>query len=182
MTDITTENSAFTKIVDTIYDSKVLNGLVTAGVLPPTFRVIKATADLTDVAATTNVPLLDATTGVQVQLGEQSAILYAAVYALSTVTSGGSPTFSIGLATAADGANATTTLIFGEGATINTALTLTALNAGRSTYAVDTAAGNIAPALRGVTLSTLAAGTWLQAQVNVATTTGGEIAVILVVV
>ena len=75
MTDITTENSAFTKVVDVTYDSKVLNGLVSAGVLPPTFRVIKATATFDNTAIDAVVPFLDATSGQQVQLGESSAIL-----------------------------------------------------------------------------------------------------------
>lgn len=182
MTDITTENSAFTKIVDATYDSKVLSGLVAAGILPPTFRVIKATADVSSAAAGDNVPFLDATTGQQVVLGEQQAILYAALYASATLTSGGSPTLSVGLATAADGANSTNTLLFTNGVAATTPLPIADANTGVSSLIVNMALVGYVPVLRGITQSTLANGTFLQAQVNTAALTAGELTIILVVV
>jgi hypothetical protein len=182
MTDITTENASFIKIVDATYDSKVLNGLVSAGVLPATFRVIKATATLSATAIDAIVPFLDVNTGDQVQLGEQTAILYAAAYGPNVVGVGS--TYNIGLATRSVidpvPPTATTTFLFSAATSLATTLPLANVVSGISTYVTGSA--EFAPVSRGVTLSTASTGTFLQVQVKGAIATSGTITVVLVVV
>ena len=71
-----TTNLGFRMVQDTIYDTKVFEGLVKAGILPQGFQVIRATVDLSD--ATGNVPVLSAHDSQQVQLTTGQQIILVA--------------------------------------------------------------------------------------------------------
>lgn len=106
-------NSGFSGIKDTVYDSKIQNGLIKLGVISDTFKVVKALyqydASLSN-GAVGSYALLDAQTGNQIQLAPGSHVVFAASY--QDLTSGGSATTAVGLAAAAgDGQSIASSLI-----------------------------------------------------------------------
>lgn len=176
MSDITTENAAFTQVVDTVYDSKVLSGLVSSGVLPSTFRVIKGSIVFDATPLGVGQAIIDSHTGEQVILNETQVILYAAAYAPASapLVSGGAPTFTIGLGTTAS-SGATGQVLFVA------AKTLANVNAGFSSMTVATStSGANEPVIRS--FQTVSTFNYLQVDVGVASVTSGTLNVILVVV
>lgn len=95
-----TTNLGFRMVQDTIYDTKVFEGLVKAGILPQGFQVIRATVDLSD--ATGNVPVLSAHDSQQVQLTTGQQIILVAGVATTGVL--GAISVNVGLAATAAGA------------------------------------------------------------------------------
>lgn len=95
-----TTNLGFRMVQDTIYDTKVFEGLVKAGILPQGFQVIRATVDLSD--ATGNVPVLSAHDSQQVQLTTGQQIILVAGVATTGVL--GATSVNVGLAATAAGA------------------------------------------------------------------------------
>lgn len=94
-------NQAFTKITDTIYDSKVFEGLVSLGVLPKQFRVMKGTA--TPLAfGSPSYAVLDSA-GNQIVLSAGQQILNLVAGKGTTLASGGSATLQLGLSPTATG-------------------------------------------------------------------------------
>jgi hypothetical protein len=94
-------NLGFRMVQDTIYDAKVFEGLVKAGILPQGFQVIKATVDLTGVIGA-SAPILWAHDGKQVQLaaGQQIAFFQGVMLeGAATLTS-----VDVGLSATDDGA------------------------------------------------------------------------------
>lgn len=154
-----TTNLGFRMIQDSMLDAKVFESLVKAGILPQGFQVIKATVDLTDVAVG-SAAVLDARTGLQVQLATGQHIILATGVTTDEVTSGGAATVNVGLSATADGTVATS-LSTG-------ALALAAMSLGDTfTNAANTAL--------------VAANRFLVAQVAVATITTGVIEVVLII-
>lgn len=100
----TTANASYTKILDTVYDSKVLQGLLR--ILPESFRVVKGTADLGATASGDSVAVNDAS-GNPVLLNAGEVIVAATVAATTTVASGGAATVTIGTSNVAAGASVT---------------------------------------------------------------------------
>jgi hypothetical protein len=176
MSDVTTENAAFTQVVDTIYDSKVLAGLVSSGVLPSTFRVIKGTITFDASATAVGYPIIDSYTGEQVLLNSTQAILYAAAYAhaAAPIVGVSAPTFSIGLGTTAS-SGATGQLLFVA------AKSVANVNAGFSSMTVATStSGTNEPVIRS--FQTVSTFNFLQVDVGVGSVTSGTLNVILIVV
>lgn len=91
-------NQAFTKITDTIYDSKVFEGLVSLGILPKQFRVLKGTA--TPLTAGVYAVLDESDNQILLTAGQQ--ILTIVAYP-STALAGGT-TLQLGLSATATGA------------------------------------------------------------------------------
>jgi len=159
-------NTGFTKVYDTIRDSKVLEGLVSNGVLPRSARIIKASIDLTGQAVAKGLAVIDSESGAQVHLNPGEQILFASLMATTTVVSGGTPTFDFGLsAAAADGttpAVATAVIATGSVAGVNAGL-------------------NPIPDAAAVTLVG-ASDVWVALDVNVAAVTTGVLQAVLIIV
>lgn len=109
MSETTTANLAFAqKIIDTVHDSNVIDGLVSAGILPQTFQSFVGIFDVTQITTTgsaVSAPLLDARTGNQIVLveGQQVVLLRGGVTeAFSDDTQ--VTTVQVGLAANASGA------------------------------------------------------------------------------
>jgi len=95
-------NDGFSKIQDTVYDSKLFEGLVAAGILPQGFRIIKASVDLQGAAG--NYPIVDGS-GNQVYLAAGTHVIYLSGGVLEALAGGTS--VQVGLAASASGAVAT---------------------------------------------------------------------------
>lgn len=126
MSDITTSNAAFTKVQDTIYDSKLLAGLAQLSILPKSFRVIKAVMNVDDtttavdgvatagtIAAGESGLFIDSETGEAVYLEEGEQIVFLSAVSTTALVSGGSATVEIGT-TAATTTDALATTIAGS--------------------------------------------------------------------
>lgn len=158
-------NPGFRKIQETITDSKVLDGLAENGVLPRSLRFIKASIDFTgQLGPEDGLQILDVETGTQVHLDPGEQILYFSAVASTTLTSGGSPTFDLGLSPTQDSAVAT---VLGTAAT-----TMAALNAGVNEIITDASAVTLVGATNQ----------WLSVDVNVVALTAGVLQVVLIVV
>lgn len=167
---MTDANLGFTKVLDTIHDSKVLEGLVDNGILPRSLQMIQCTVDLTGQAVGTDtvIPLTNDLTGNQVQLsaGQQVVILKGGASQAIT-TEANLDGFQVGLAATATGAIAETLSadVTGEilGAATGTGISL------------------VTDANGGVVGST---NTWgvVEVTVSVAALTAGEVKLLLVVV
>ena len=98
MTDLTISNAAFTKIVDIANNSEVMQGLVSAGILPPTFRVVSGSVTL-PLAISGVAAVLDAS-GNPLVLGEGEQIILGSTYATTTVAGTNTAVITLGLAPA----------------------------------------------------------------------------------
>jgi hypothetical protein len=85
-----TTNLGYRKIQDTIYDAKLFEALVEAGILPQHFQVIQCTADLTDVAVGTTVAFLNSK-GEAILLTEGTQMMLFQGVFTETFTSNDSP-------------------------------------------------------------------------------------------
>jgi hypothetical protein len=174
--DINTQNAAFSGVKDTIYDSKVLQALLDVGVFPSSFRIIKGVVDFTDAAnqpTGTGKVVIDTFDGAQVLLSTGNAVIYAAAYAPATspLTSGGSPTFTIGLSSTSGGSVGTALFTAGT--------TLASINNGVSSLQYDGSSAGVANVTRAIQL--VGANEWLSVDVATAALTGGKLYVILVI-
>ena len=102
MTDTAIANSGFQKIQNTLQDSKIFEGLVSAGILPPGFQVLKLHVNITGAAG--NYPVLDHV-GKQVVLSAGRQVIYMSGGVVTTLVGGTSA--QVGLAATAAGASAT---------------------------------------------------------------------------
>lgn len=147
-------NLGFTKILDTVYDSKLFEGLVNAGILPQGFQVIVGTATLTGVIVGDEVAVLGSN-GNQIFLSNGKMIVGAFTAETTAITGGA--TVALGLAAASgDDQNIATSVI-----------SVGAANDGFLQTAV--------PVLVG-------ANGWLTVAVTTATATAGALKVVLVLV
>jgi hypothetical protein len=91
------DQNLFVKVIDTVYDSKVIKGL--HKMLPQTMRVIKAYADFTAVTSTAgNYRLLDVADDSPVSLEEGNVVVYGMAVTDGALLFGGG-NVTIGLAT-----------------------------------------------------------------------------------
>lgn len=107
MSEPTTSNLAFAqRIIDTVHDANVLDGLVSSGILPQSFQSFVCTLDLTTFEVTSTVAsLIDDRTGSQVVLAEGQQVVVLRGGAAETVAAEGNLTsVQIGLAPSATGA------------------------------------------------------------------------------
>lgn len=128
-------NDGFSKVKDSIYDSKLMEGLSNLGVLPHTFQAIQAVLDIDDVTvaddgvatagtivAGESGRFLDVHTGEPVILGSGQQVVLCQAAVTTTLVAGTGATLSIGLAVAGTTDALTTVLttatVFG---TLNTA-------------------------------------------------------------
>lgn len=101
MSDISVSNSAFSKIQDAVYDSKLIEGLENLGLFPKGFRVINGTVDL-EGADVGSYAVLDSD-GNTIYVSEGVKVL--AAYAVNTgVALTGTSTLTFGLALTDGGA------------------------------------------------------------------------------
>jgi hypothetical protein len=128
----TTSNTNFTKIQDTVYDSKLMEGLSNLGIFPSSFKVIVATVDVSSLAIGAAViqALVDDHTGNQVVFAAgQQVILVRGGASTAITTEANLDLFQVGVAATATGAvvevlsNAATGELLG--ATTGTGLALT---------------------------------------------------------
>lgn len=184
MSELAIENTGFSKIVDTVYDSKVLKGLVSSGVLPSTFRVIKGYVTFDNDAKDSDLPILDVSTNEQVKLSEGNAILYAAVF--GPTVSGPASTYNVNIAPTAGGVAPVTGLFATNGTTLSSTanVTLANINAGQTSLTVDVLGGaaNNVQNMNATTVRPITADSFLQVRVGGAAATGGTLNVVLVVV
>lgn len=174
MSDIDNSNVGFTGIVDTIYDSKVLKGLVGGGVLPESLRIIKAQVDFLDqslAGAVGSYPFYDVNSGDQVHLNQHDQLLYFGIVSTTTLTSGGSATVNVGLAAASGASSVVTSLIGGAVAAAN----FSYFASGAVTSPVSGALGT------GSVVQVGGTNQWLSATVATAALTAGVLQVVLMV-
>lgn len=186
MSELAIENTGFSKIVDTVYDSKVLLGLVSSGVLPSTFRVIKGYVKFNNNASGVNLPVLDVNNNEQVKLSEGNAILYAAVYGLAD-QSAGANTYNVNYASTAGGVAPGTNIFKTSAATPLGGIALATVQAGLTniTFSNVSIAANptfAAQNLNNGTVIPFSSDQFLQVAVGGATAVGGILNVVLVVV
>jgi hypothetical protein len=158
-------NSTFTKVLDTLYDSKIVDGLVEAGLAPRSLRIIRGT--VTPRGA--NTAVLDARTGATITFQENDLIVAASCIAttnFATLTN-----LNLGLA-ATDGGAVSSVICL--------ATALADLNAGGMTlYPAAVAAATAAQPAAVVVGST---NRFLSATATGTTETTGVLQVVIVVV
>jgi hypothetical protein len=164
MSEIDVQNLGFKVVHDTVIDSGVLSGLVEAGVIPKSFRVIKGEVDLTGLDDGEAAAVVDES-GNQITLSPGSHLVYISVVETTTLVSGGSATVALGLAP--------TAAVTATAAIADTIVEATAYN-GFQSFADAAVAYNAS--------SVGAANVYLEADVAVATISGGVLSVVLVVV
>lgn len=185
MSELAIENTGFSKIVDTVYDSKVLKGLVSSGVLPSTFRVIKGYVTFDNDAKDSNLPILDVNTNEQVKLSEGNAILYAAVYGLASGS--GSATYNVNYASTAGGVAPGTNIFKTSAAAPVGGLALATVQAGLTNITVSNVSIAANPTytaqnLNNGTVIPISSDQFLQVAVGAAAAVDGTLNVVLVVV
>ncbi len=124
MSEIDISNAGFSKIQDTVYDSKLMEGLANLGVFPSLFKVYVSTVDLEGLAIGAAViqPLVDDHSGNQIVFtqGQKVAFLSAGA-SVPVATEANLDLFQVGLAATASGAVAETLSDAGTGELLNAA-------------------------------------------------------------
>jgi hypothetical protein len=164
MSEIDVQNLGFKVVHDTVIDSGVLSGLVEAGVIPKSFRVIKGEVDFLggdNAGVEGSYAVLDSSTGKQVLLSTGEQIVF--LSAVATTDIADAVNFGLGLnpLEAAIGTATQTDLV--------TEAAVAGVNAGV----------NPIPAAAAVTV--VGADVWLQASIT-GTATAGVVQVVVVVV
>jgi hypothetical protein len=101
MTTLEISNTKYLRIKDTIYDSSLMIGLAKLGILPLSFRVVKAHVDMSGVLSGEQIAIIDELTGEQVKLQEGQQVVQLSAVALEDLVGAGS--VQIGLAASATG-------------------------------------------------------------------------------
>ena len=148
MTDITTANAAYSKIADTENDSSIVQGLVSAGIIPPTFRVIKGSITIPLTGAVT-APILDSD-GNPIILQEGAQVI-AGAFVSTTALSGGT-SCGIGFASTSTGTNDVSLLGQTVIASIDVPFTGTTVVGATDKYLVLTTVGTFTAGAADITI------------------------------